>query len=956
MGLLNPYDWTAKWIGFDDAYEEYNESDVVKHNFNVRGLTWMRGPGKEEAKSDTSYLRSSFDIPKDRSVRRVTFVLFPDNEADVKINDQPIGSAYRWEHTTHLDATSKIVPGKNIATLTVHNTDPETAFVAGKIVVEFNGGDDLEIPIDNTWKASKSPAQNWEEVGFDDSKWDAAVDGGQPYGTPGLQDIFAPPAPYLRDSFTEKKQVKRATLYCTALGVYEMHINGQRVGSDYLEPGWTDFRKRVYHQTYDVTHLLKNGENVIGAILGDGWYSGCLAYTGQHNWYGGPARLLAQLEIEYTDGSKRIVGSGDHWKAIYGPIQKADLLLGCIYDGRKELSGWDLPGYSDAKWSRAYVGLPVNDQTIPMQRTDGRGSQSLVDCDPYVLPDPGEPSRIIQSIHAVKVTEPRPGCYTFDLGQNMVGWTKLTINGIVGQKITVRHGEMLNPDGTVYLANLRSASGTDEYYLGKNGVQTVHPYFTSKGFRYVEVRGLTYQPTVDAVVGEVVHSDMQRSGSFDCSSPLINQLYHNIVWGQKGNYLSVPTDCPQRDERAGWTGDAEFFVSTAAYNFNIGPFMSRWLTTLCQDSQLSNGALTNVAPNIVSSGYSTAWGEAGIHCTYRLFRDYNDTQVVRDNYDAMGRLVDFIGKRSKDFIPNIGGYGDWLDLGGGASREVIDTAYYAVDVQMMSEMAESIGKHDDAVKYANLHSEIVKAFQTNFIGKDGSIKNSSQTGYALAYTMGLVPDNLQSAMSDRFAEQIKKFKDHLATGFIGTPRLLPALHLAGRDDLAYKVLNQEDYPGWLYQVKLGATTMWERWDGWTPEKGFQTVGMNSFNHYSFGAVGEYLYSSIAGIRTDGPGYDKIVIQPIIGGGLTFANGSYDSLHGKIQSSWKLSGSQIALRVVIPANTTATVYVPSADGVVTESGVSADTSKGVRFIRRDGNASVYEIGSGSYRFESTVQPI
>ena len=573
-------------------------------------------------------------------------------------------------------------------------------------MVVFDSGADLVVPLDGTWKASGQAPTGWDRAGFDDKSWAAPATGGTPWGTGTLADTLRTPVPYLRRTFTLTKPVTRATVYVTALGLYELHLNGHRVGRDVLNPGWTDFRKRVNYQTYDVTGLVRQGPNALGAMLGDGWYAGCLAFTGRRNWYGGRPRLLAQLVVEHPDGTSDTIGSDGRWKARFGPIRQADLLLGSVYDGREALSGWDLPNYRDAAWSpvassegtanasgadetarlRSQVvgntlSLVVSNDTMggdpalnvvkrlrvtyrvgaAEKTTDvpekgpltlsGSGKPLTIVRAVYGPADAGhpaaalvleaeqaEPAREIQTLPTRKLTEPRPGCYTFDLGQNMVGWTRLQVSGVPGQKITVRHGEMLNPDGTVYTANLRSASGTDVYYLAGRGQETLEPVFTLKGFRYVEVRGLTSRPAPAAVTGVVVSSAMRRTGNFACSNPLVNQLYHNIVWGQKGNYVEAPTDCPQRDERAGWTGDTEFFMRTGAYNYDVASFFTRWLVTMCEDSQYPDGSFAHVAPDLGMGSGATAWGDAALQCTYHEYQAYGDTRIIQDHYAAMSRL------------------------------------------------------------------------------------------------------------------------------------------------------------------------------------------------------------------------------------------------------------------------------------------------------------------------------
>jgi alpha-L-rhamnosidase len=443
---------------------------------------------------------------------------------------------------------------------------------------------------------------------------------------------------------------------------------------------------------------------------------------------------------------------------------------------------------------------------------------------------------------------------------------------------------------------------------------------------------------------------MDRTGTFESSSKPVNQLFHNIIWGQKGNYFEVPTDCPQRDERMGWTGDAQFFVPTAAYNFDVAAFFTKWLIDLDTDAQYPDGSFADVAPDLTGGHGNVAWGDAGIVCPYIIFQRYGDTRIVRDHWAEMVRYIDFLTKNSKDHIRGQGAYGDWLNLGGGAKAEVVGTAYYQYVVRLMSEMARAIGKEDDAAKYEKLAEEIKAAFIKEFVAADGSIKDSSQTGYALAFTMGLIPADRRAAAGQKFVDEIKKKDWHLATGFIGTPRLLPALTAAGKSDVAYKLLLTDTFPSWLYQVKLGATTMWERWDGWTPDKGFQDPAMNSFNHYAFGSVGQWMYGSIAGIDTGTPGFKKILLRPNPGDGLTHATAMYDSIRGTIESSWKRDGETTTYKFTIPVNTTATVHLHTKDpGGITESGKPARGAEGVKLLWSEGGVAAFQLESGTYEF-------
>ena len=756
----------------------------------------------------------------------------------------------------------------------------------------------------------------------------------------GKSNSFAmQPAPFFRKSFIVHKPIKRATAFASALGAYELHLNGKPVDTDVLSPGWTDFNQRVHYFSYDITAQLHRGENVVGAILGDGWYASFLAFTGKRHYYGGDCRLLVQLQIEYQDGTREIVGTDESWEASVGPIREADLLMGCIYDARYELTGWDKDGFDSRNWHLAQVDAGVKANLVA---------------------HPGEPMRRIEEITAKKITEPKPGVYIFDLGQNMVGWAKLKAKGDVGQKVVVRYVEMLNTNGTAYTTNLRSAKATDTYYLSGRSKRTYEPNFTFHGFQYVEVTGLNYKPNPGDVTGIVVHSDLPRAATFECSEPLVNKLVLNSLWGQKGNFLDVPTDCPQRDERAGWTGDAQVFMKTACLNMNAPAFYTKWLDDLCIDSQRDDGAFGDVAPylSMVRFG-NTGWSDAAPICSWRMFEMYGDTRVLRKYYPALVRHMEFLANTSTNLLRDTRAYGDWLRLAGPQKSEAIGTAYYCYTAQVMTKIAGALGESADAAKYRQLAADIRAAFIKNYLKDDGRIldaKNETgQTFYALAFGLDLVPDDLKAKVAEQFVASLRKQDDHIATGFLGTPFILFALQKAGHPELAYKLVLNKTYPSWLQQVIWGSTTMWERWDGWTPAKGFQDPGMNSFNHYWLGCVSEWLITQAAGIDTDGPSFKRIIIRPEIlksGNGFSWVKASYNSIHGRIASGWRRTANQFELAVEIPANTTATVYLPAkAAGTITESGNPLAKAREVKFLRQENGFAVLAVSAGSYRFQS-----
>lgn len=918
VGLLRPEDWQARWIGYnqpDDAAPGRPEEPLA-------GSVWIwypEGDPAHEVPAGKRWFRKTFILPEGE-IADGTLFMTADNRAKAWVNGVNVCEGHEpatmWDRLYRYPVKGAVRSGENRIVVEAANTHGAAALIA-VIEIRREDGSKVRMVSDGTWETSNE--------GADKGPWVPAREvvpyGDPPWGRPSNSDVYTPPAVLLRKTFSIGKPVSRAVLYASALGIHETLLNGKEVGDVVFPPGWTDYNKRVYHNTFDVTALVRSGDNALAVTLAEGWYCGHIGLVGR-DYYGKHPRYLAQMEVEYEDGTRDVVITDASWKAGFGHVRAADLLMGETHDYRMACPGWEQPGFDDREWKPVAV--------------ESDGAVKAV-----IQPHPGVPVRIQQSLTAQEVTEPRPGVYVYNMGQNMVGWVRLTFRGQKGRPVVVRHAERLQPeDGMIYTESLRKARATDIYIPAEDGVMTVEPHFTFHGFQYVEITGMDTPPALEEVVGVVVHSDIPRTAWFETDHPLLNRLHENIVWGQKGNYLEVPTDCPQRDERLGWTGDAQFFMPTALYTADIGAFHTKWLVDLVQDSQLPNGSFGHVAPNVVKDGGAVAWGDAAIICPYLMYRFYGDRRVLETHYDNMARSMQWMVDTSKDYIRKDLGFGDWVNLGGGAKDEVICTAYFAYLAGLMSEIATVIGKTDDAGRYRALQQNIREAFIREFVGPDGRILDSSQTGYALAFTIDLIPDSLKAAAAERFAEEIAKFNWHLATGFIGTPRLLPALALAGREDLAYRLLLNESFPSWLYQVKLGATTMWERWNGWTPEQGFADPGMNSFNHYAFGSVGQFMYEYVAGVRPLEPGFGRFMVAPRPGGGLRRAALKYRSIRGDIGSAWEsLDGNRLRLTVQVPPNTRAVVSLPP----------------GTQDITMDGkplSAQEIETGSGTWVFEMT----
>ena len=739
---------------------------------------------------------------------------------------------------------------------------------------------------------------------------------------------------YVRKSFALKSPVQQAVLYASALGLYEVRLNGQRVGDHVLAPDWTDYRKRVRYQAYDVTAMVKQGDNAIGALLANGWFSGKIG-NGANQFFGKVPALLAQLEVTYADGRTERIATDASWKSHASPIVASDFMLGEDYDARLEVKDWDQPGLDESKW----VSTAVRDES----------SRKL---EAQVM----EPVRKICEIKAKSVSEPKPGCWTYDLGQNMVGVVRLKVSAPAGTKVTLRHAEMLNPDGTLYTRNLRGAPSVDHYICKGGGVETWQPIFTFHGFQYVEITGLPGKPDLDAVTGIVIASDTSQTGEFTCSDTRINQLQSNIVWGQRGNYVSVPTDCPQRDERLGWMGDAQVFIRTATYNADVAAFFTKWMVDV-DDGQTPEGSFSDVNPNTMGTHSVPAWGDAGVICPWIIYETYGDKRMLERHLPAMTKWIEYMRAHSTGLIRDKdrgNDYGDWLSIGADTPKDLIGTAYFAYSTKLVAKSYAALGRKEEARKYEQLFQDIKAAFNKRYVSPDGRIRGNTQCVYAMALKFDLLSDELRPKAAQYLEEDIKAKGNHLSTGFVGVSYLLPVLTQADKADMAFRLLLQDTFPSWLFSVKHGATTIWERWDGWTPEKGFQDPGMNSFNHYSLGSCGEYLFGYVGGIRPASPGFKTILIDPVIQDGLSWAKTRYTSIQGPIATFWKRDGKRLTLEVVIPPNTTATICVPAKDPAgITESGTAVASAEGVKFMRHDKAKAVFEVGAGTYKFASEI---
>lgn len=818
------------------------------------------------------------------------------------------------------------------------------------------GGPDLNPGQRYYWQVrvwdNRGKVSRWSETAF----WETGLLTGENWKAKWIEmagdTIRYSPSPHFRKEFTIEKNIARAVVYVTSHGFYELHLNGKKVGDQVLTPGWTSYGKRLQYQVYDVTGQVVKGKNAVGAVLGDGWYRGTLAWG--NNWaiYGKKLGLLMQMKISYTDGTETFIITDGSWKCNNdGAIRMNDIYNGETYDATKKLTGWNLPDYNDSKWDAASTGNYRNN----------------------LVASEGAPIKKIEEIKPVKVFRSPKGSLIVDMGQNMVGWVRLKVSGNKGTVVTVRHAEVLDKYGEFYTTNLRAAKCQLDYTLAGTGEEIYEPRFTFMGFRFVEITGFPGELTTDNITGVVVHSDMPVTGSYESSNPLLNQLQHNIQWGQKGNFVDVPTDCPQRDERLGWTGDAQAFSRTAAFNFDVAAFFTKWLKDVALD-QKPGGEVPDVIPDVLNrqdaktAAPSAGWGDVAVIVPWTMYQVYGDRELLETQYPSMKAWVEYIrGKAGDSYIWKGGSkYGDWLfyhppvnnhsEPDGFTEHDFISTAFYAYSATLLANAARELGKTEDEKFYTDLFNKVRNVFIHEYVTPAGRVGTNSQTSYVLALMFDLLPDQLRPEAAKFLVNNIKSRKNHLSTGFLGTPFLCHVLTRNGYPDVAYDLLLQESYPSWLYPVRMGATTIWERWDGQKTDSTFQDPGMNSFNHYAYGAIGDWMYRNSAGIDNSSPGFREILIRPYITKKLDYSKATFESPYGTIASGWERKNNRIYIKVKVPANTKAKILLPVDDvSKVISFGTPLPADKKEFTIAEEtkGEKRVALItGSGEYIFELT----
>ncbi|WEG11058.1 family 78 glycoside hydrolase catalytic domain [Pullulanibacillus sp. KACC 23026] len=752
---------------------------------------------------------------------------------------------------------------------------------------------------------------------------------------PNMEEAF-----YLRKPFELKKPVASARAYVTCLGLYELYLNGEKVGNDYLAPGWTSYNKRLQYQVYDITDNFQENQNSIGIVLANGWYKGNLAWEGKRNIYGNRRAALVQICLNYVDGTEEIIVSDSSWKASTGPIRYSEIYHGETFDARLIKEGWCSYSFDDSDWS----------------------SVSTLDLAfDHLIAQENDPVRVTEKIKPVRVLLTPNGDQVIDMGQNMVGRIRFEVEAPEGTEIVLKHAEILDKEGTIYFGNLRTAKQTIRYITNGKGKEEYAPFFTFQGFRYVKVEGYPgLELPVDKFVGEVMHTDMEEIGHFESSHPLVNQLQQNIRWGQRGNFVDVPTDCPQRDERLGWTGDAQVFIRTALFNYQGGPFFTKWLRDLKAD-QLDDGGVPFVIPNVLEGASSSAWGDASVICPWTVYMMYGDKRLLEEQFPSMKAWVDYIRKQGKnEYLWNTGfHFGDWLALDakensyfGATPNDLVSTAYYAYSTRILRDAAEVLNKVEEVRTYSKLLNKIKENFSNEFISPNGRMVAPTQTAHVLPLVFNLVDGDIKKRIAHDLNELVIESDYHLTTGFVGTPYICFALTQNGYHQTALKLLLQKTYPSWLYPITKGATTIWEHWDGIKLDGSFWSDDMNSFNHYAYGAIGDWLYRSVAGldINEADPGFKSIRISPHLGNKeLTKAKASFYSLYGKVVSGWEVDTETITVEIELPANTTAEVFLPFAtyEHLI-------ECNRGIAEIgeapfTESEQGLLLELGSGSYKF-------
>lgn len=935
MGLLTNADWSAQWIGRDDA-PQWNQSSISQANW----IYYPQGNPASSAPVGHCYFRKTLSSAGGTTLSQAIISMTADDAFTLYVNGQTALTGNSWSQVSTADITKFFnKTGNNMVAVDVVNagSSPSPAGLIGAFTIVYANNSTNTFLTDGTWMTTNSLVANWNQPAYNPAGWASAMVLGA-YGMSPWGNVCKSysASTYLRKDFTLSQAPSNAVLYITALGLVEPHLNGAQVGNELFTPGWTDYRQRVYYRTYDVTSLLHQGINTLAAILGDGWFRGSV-FLGSRNFYGTKTRLLAELHVTYPDGTTQAVVTDPTWQAGFGPILQSDIQDGETYDARLEVPGWDNVGYSNAAWRKPTAGAEVS---------------------PLLQAYPEKPMQTHQEFAPIAITQPTNGVYIFKFGQSFAGWTRLKVSAPAGTKIEMKCGEWLNSDGTMYHENYRSALTTDTYICKGGGTEVWEPHFSYRAFQYMQVTGLPQPPAADTLTGVSVYSSFDEVGPFVCSNDQINHFWSNMVWSLRTAYCDIPTASQDRNERTGWTGDAIHIMRSGMFTMETENFFSSWYQS-CVDDKVSAQVFPQMAPDPSGFGdFSAAWQDCAVEVPYMLYKMYGNLRVAQRFYSHMTNHIAYYTAHSTGYIGPNSGYGDWVPIDGSTPLNLVSTACYAHCCDEVAELAQALGNSADALKYRQLFTNISAAFQSAFVSADGTVGSGSQTCYAIALAYNLLTPAQRALASTKIAGAINASGGNPTTGFIGVHLILPTLSNISRSDLAYKMLAKTNYPSWGFQLNLGATTFWELWNAVNADGTFNTSqqGMASLNMPNFGTIEEWFYSGILGIDGLQPGFKQIMINPQTGGGLTSAQGSYNSVQGKIASSWTVTNSLFNLNVAIPPNTTAIVYVltTNASGIL-ESGVPAANAPGITFAGVTNSRAVFAVGSGSYSFSSQVDP-
>ena len=889
-GLGEDPEWVGQWLA--------SETETAKLD-RMAGLHWVTGSTMPKADA-TRFFRTTIEITE---AGPAELLVSAHEMTGIWLNGAPLPNPQDGPvHWT-------VMPVYPIALKRGRNT----LAVAVKRVVAFGApapalativrhGPSLKnrLTSEAGWKTSLTESPGWQQTGYDDSNWESAIPPkAKPHGEPW--PLY--PASRLRKTFSLTKPLRSARLYVTALGYYEAWLNGGKVGDRRLTPDFTDPSRRVLYQAYDITEHLTKGANTVGLWIADGWYGGKYSSGARFAFGPAPCRTIAQIEIEYADGSREAIATGDGWEIADSPVLQASVYDGEIHDARLDDADWARPGVSGAGW---------------------RAAETIATQPPAINPQVCAPIRAHETLRPKAIKRLGNGNHVLDFGQNFAGWPRLTVSAPAGTRIEMRFAELLKSSGEVDQANLRTALQRDVYIAAGRGREMWEPRFTYHGFRYVEVSGLPADPASWSIEGLVGHQDLDSTGEFRVADPVIRKFWENSVWSQKSNFYGLPTDCPQRDERLGWMGDAEVFWPAAAFNMDVAAYTMRVMGDV-RAGQKGNGAFPDCIPpfNPGLELSSPGWADAGIVLPHTAWQQYGDTGVIVENWKAMESYMGWILGNNPDHLwKKIRGadYGDWLSVDANPAnpgdattpKDLIGTAYWAANATMMAQMATAIGDAEAARRYHQLFASIRTAFNTAYVKPDGSVGNNSQTSHILAIRFGLLSLKAQQASGRQLVADIARREGHLSTGFLGTPHILDALAMAGQEETAVGLLLQRSYPSWGYMVTQGATTMWERWNS---DQG--DTGMNSRNHYAFGAIGSFLFRRIAGIAPAAPGFAQVRIAPIIDERLGEAGATYRSTSGPIATDWQAKDGNFRLDIELPPNASANVVLP--DGKTAKAG-------------------------------------